>query len=198
MEESVDPRVKKTRRFLREALLQLISEKGFDAITVKDLTQYAEINRATFYQHYYDKFDLLDQNIEDMLLNLVVTVGPKNRDELIGYGEEPSLVYVRLFEFISGNAAFFQIMLGKNGIPSFQTRMLKMIQNFVSETLEEIQPHHEKMLVPKDIFIHYVTYANFGLITYWLENDMHYSAKYMAKQMSNLAFAGAFNAIGLE
>jgi AcrR family transcriptional regulator len=121
MEETVDPRVKKTR-----VLLQLISEKGFDAITVKDLTQYAEINRATFYQHYYDKFDLLDQNIENMLLNLVITVGPKNRDELIGHGEEPSLVYVRLFKFISENAAFFKIMMGKNGIPSFQTRMLKM------------------------------------------------------------------------
>lgn len=57
-EEVKDLRVRRTRKLLREALLDLATEKGFDAITVNDLTERAMINRATFYRHYRDKYEL--------------------------------------------------------------------------------------------------------------------------------------------
>lgn len=55
----LDPRVVRTRQQLREALVSLIEEKGFDALTVQDITDRAELNRATFYLHYQDKQELL-------------------------------------------------------------------------------------------------------------------------------------------
>ncbi|EEL70861.1 hypothetical protein IGA_00005 [Bacillus cereus HuA3-9] len=55
-----DLRVARTKEAIRDALTELINEKGFDSITVKDITARANINRGTFYLHYRDKYDLFD------------------------------------------------------------------------------------------------------------------------------------------
>ena len=64
-EEKLDPRVKRTRQMLDEAFIALLAEKGFDAINVQDITARAGVNRATFYAHFQDKFDLLDYSIRE-------------------------------------------------------------------------------------------------------------------------------------
>ena len=62
-DEKLDPRVKRTRQMLDQAFIELLSEKGFDAIAVQDVTDRAGVNRATFYSHFQDKFALLDYSI---------------------------------------------------------------------------------------------------------------------------------------
>lgn len=61
--EKIDPRVKRTRNLLEQAFMQLIQEKGFQAVTVQDITERAGVNRATFYAHFADKYALLDHRI---------------------------------------------------------------------------------------------------------------------------------------
>jgi len=63
--EKLDPRVKRTRQMLDQAFLELLAEKGFDAISVQDVTARAGVNRATFYAHFPDKFALLDYSIRE-------------------------------------------------------------------------------------------------------------------------------------
>ena len=59
--EPVDRRVRKTRRQLRECLITLLKEKKVQDITVRELTDMADLNRGTFYLHYKDVFDLLEK-----------------------------------------------------------------------------------------------------------------------------------------
>jgi AcrR family transcriptional regulator len=63
--EKLDPRVKRTRQMLDQAFMELLAEKGFDAISVQDVTARAGLNRATFYAHFQDKFALLDYSIRE-------------------------------------------------------------------------------------------------------------------------------------
>jgi AcrR family transcriptional regulator len=63
-ETKVDPRVKRTRALIQQAFGDLLAEKGFQSITVQDITQRAEVNRATFYAHFPDKFALLESHIQ--------------------------------------------------------------------------------------------------------------------------------------
>ena len=58
-QEDTDLRIRRTHKFLQEAIIELINEKGFEAITVGDIAKRAMINRATFYRHYDDKYDLV-------------------------------------------------------------------------------------------------------------------------------------------
>ncbi len=64
-EERVDPRIKRTRQLLLKAFQELLAEKSLEAITVQDISDRATVNRATFYAHFEDKYDLLDQAFEE-------------------------------------------------------------------------------------------------------------------------------------
>lgn len=64
-EENLDPRVRRTRKLLKQAFVEILNEKGFSTMTVQDIADRAEINRATFYAHYADKYELHDQMIRE-------------------------------------------------------------------------------------------------------------------------------------
>lgn len=64
-EEKLDPRVKRTRNLILQSFNELLAEKSFDSISVQDVTDRAQINRATFYKHHFvDKYDLLDHWVQ--------------------------------------------------------------------------------------------------------------------------------------
>ena len=66
MEEKLDPRVKRTRGLILRAFEDLLAEKNFESISVQDVTEKAQINRATFYAHFHDKYALLDHSVSQM------------------------------------------------------------------------------------------------------------------------------------
>ncbi len=70
-EEGLDPRVKRTRHLLRRALVALLAEKGFEEISVQDLAERATVNRVTFYDHFADKYALLDSLIGENFRELL-------------------------------------------------------------------------------------------------------------------------------
>ncbi|HSK87111.1 MAG TPA: TetR family transcriptional regulator [Anaerolineales bacterium] len=65
-EEKLDPRVRRTRSLILQSFEQLLTEKGFESISVQDVTDKAQINRATFYAHFSDKYALLDHAVSQM------------------------------------------------------------------------------------------------------------------------------------
>lgn len=68
----VDPRVMRTRKLIMNAFIHLSKIKHFDSITIKDITEEATINRATFYHHFTDKYELLEQVMnEDMIPKVI-------------------------------------------------------------------------------------------------------------------------------
>jgi AcrR family transcriptional regulator len=90
IEVKTDPRIKRTRAYIGEAFSQLLAEKGFQALSVQDITEKAGVNRTTFYLHFADKYALLDysisqifqQELEKRTLNLCHYT-PKNLRSLI-------------------------------------------------------------------------------------------------------------------
>src|ERR1700732_4536349 len=69
--DRLDPRIRRTRQLLQDALRKMLEQKGFDDITVQDITEAATLNRATFYAHYPDKFALLEELIRVSFLQLL-------------------------------------------------------------------------------------------------------------------------------
>jgi AcrR family transcriptional regulator len=65
-QEKLDPRVKRTRELIQRSFMEIVEEKGFNSISVQDITTHAGINRATFYAHFADKYALLDYAIGEM------------------------------------------------------------------------------------------------------------------------------------
>lgn len=78
VEKGVDPRVKRTRKLLQQALMELFREKSFASISIQDITERATVNRATFYAHFPDKYALLDSIIRESFQMMVASKLPSS------------------------------------------------------------------------------------------------------------------------
>lgn len=72
MEKTNDPRFLRTRKLIMEAFMELVIERDFKNITIKDITERATVNRATFYYHFLDKYELLETAISENVLQGVL------------------------------------------------------------------------------------------------------------------------------
>src|SRR5258708_5715561 len=102
-QNSDDLRVRRTRKLIREALIALIEERSFDAITVGEIAKRAMVSRAAFYRYYHDKYDLVEQLFEEAMHTLMSEIGPASR-HLPGNLDPQHLPepWVKLFEHFAG------------------------------------------------------------------------------------------------
>jgi AcrR family transcriptional regulator len=132
-EEQTDLRIRRTHQFLQEAMIELITVKGFDAITVGDIAERAMINRATFYRHYQDKYDLVAKIFEETTNHLVENMKPLRKDTGHSAMDNPPEIWIQLFEHVAEHARLYRAMLGKNGSPWFAARMREHIIKLILE-----------------------------------------------------------------
>src|SRR5579864_563044 len=88
-QNSGDLRARRTRKLLRDALLELIEERGFDAITVGEIAERAMVSRAAFYRYYQDKYDLVEQIFEEMVATVVREIDPLRHTMISRLGAQP-------------------------------------------------------------------------------------------------------------
>lgn len=123
-----------TRSLIKEAFTVLMKEKGFQTLTVSDITRKAGINRGTFYLHYVDKYDLLEKLEEDLLDDLTEILLKKydnhfdNPKEIIPYQAILSALY-----YVKDDFDFIQVLISKNGDMSFINRFKELLQKSMKE-----------------------------------------------------------------
>ncbi|MED1791866.1 TetR/AcrR family transcriptional regulator [Brevibacillus nitrificans] len=190
----LDPRVMRTRQMLRDALVELIHEQGYEKITVQDIAKRATLNRATFYLHYRDKLDLLEQSSQEILLDLVesMNLSYSKEEKFDIHSEQPHDNFVYLFEHISQNAKLYKVFLSEKNMPHFTSRMQEVLLDFISKGMYNMQPDDQRLTIPREIAERYFAAAFLGVIVWWLEKDMPYSSKYMAAQLLRVAILGPY------
>jgi AcrR family transcriptional regulator len=189
---TTDPRVIRTRKMLRDALMACMQEKGLEGITVRDLTSRAGLYRGTFYLHYRDIYDLLEQSKEEMLQGIreiASRVDPKDFQQA-NWLDEPHPDAVRMFEYYADNAAFFQTILGPKGDASFVDKLKALLAELFRRNFALLRIEEEHMPIPPDYFISYIVSANIGLIQNW-------AAKGMAETPREIAMMAMKMRIGL-
>jgi AcrR family transcriptional regulator len=169
-------RAKRTDKLLLEALLDLAVQKGFAAVTVSDLTKYAGINRATFYRHYEDKFDLLNHYARTVyeLLDSMPDAGLSMPTDVSARPAPSGLVAI--FEHIRANARFYRVMLGANGDPVFADKIRQYVKKRIWRSLPAGLQNNRAV----DLYLSYSSSASIGAVLWWLDHDMPCSAGEMA------------------
>ncbi len=194
-----DRRIQRTKRTIRDTLTSLMEEKGFDGITVKDLTERADINRGTFYIHYRDKYDLLEQSKTEIVAEIekLAASGLKLaaegawKDILEG---KPVPFVSALFEYLKENSDFMRVMLGPTGDPSFQKKLREVIRQRALPILKALGG---QLLVPEHYLTAYVSSAHLGVIQHWLETGMDLPPEEMAGILARLTLLGPGTAAGI-
>jgi AcrR family transcriptional regulator len=189
-----DPRVVRTRQMLRDAFMSLIAERGFEGVTIQDITERATLNRATFYLHYRDKYELLT----DLFETLIADITPLPTDGTLlqsPYDVVPGVA--RVFEHFADHADFYRSLLGSQGVLAFTIRIRDYIADVGRKWLDVPGPGSDSM-VHKEIAINYLASAYLGVITWWLEHNMPYTSEEMAMHLMHLTAAGLHPSLGMQ
>ena len=216
----IDRRSRRTRRMLKEAFFALVLEKGYDGVTIEDITDRADLGRTTFYLHYRDKEELLLESIVAIAEELIARLPPEawrigdgddgGRPVEIGDGTpaaaSPSseavfdAIHV-VFQHAAENIHLYRVFLRGEGARQAQHRLHVIISQKAAELINERVQAVELALqpsLPLDVFCSYFAGALLATITWWLETSAPYSPEQMADMFRRLFFLGGRRALGIE
>ena len=198
MQNLEDLRVRRTRKLLQLALLEAASEKGFAHVTVRDIAERAMVNRATFYRHYEDKYDLLTHYIEELSELIDSNEGEASPgDQALPSLETPPPGLAKLLRHMQANADFYRVMLGKQGDPTFCAQSFRnYIEQGYRRILSSQAPKSDPSRPPIDLTVNYLIHAGIGAIVWWLENDQPCSPEQMAVWLYQLSRASISVSLG--
>lgn len=196
-----DLRIIRTREAIKIALIELLEYQNFDTVTVKDLTTKANINRGTFYAHFQDKYDLMSQYQDEIMMELRSIVHDNYSSVLHSVHVKnivPQKIIISIFSYFRKNKRILRVLFGLNGDSKFQDKMKDFIWETVFQESSEAILNKSRFLVPTEYFISYVTSAHFGIIQKWLSNDCQESPEKMAEIITIMTIKGPMYASGLQ
>lgn len=174
--ESIDRRVRKTRKQLRECLIRLLKEKKVQDITVRELTDMADLNRGTFYLHYKDVFDLLEKTEAGLQheFNLLVL-----KHDAVELKQKPAVIFIEIYTLVYDNADLIEILLGENGDLNFVNRLKTLIRDkCLNDWMEVFRSGNPAAF---DAFFSFIVSGCVGLVQYWLQTGLKETPQQMAK-----------------
>ncbi len=208
----LDRRVQKTRKLLQDALVELVAEKGYESVSIREILDRANVGRSTFYAHFQDKdqllqsiFERLDELFEQhkkLILDAAKNFGTVDKPDL-----SPSLSpTLSLFQFVGQNHRFFRAMLGNQGYGIFARRVYDYVFSHVHgiftqpahadafarlhETFSLQRSHEKYSSLESEIAAHYFVSALMGILVWWVETDMPCTAEEIDKLFRELAMPG--------
>lgn len=190
----IDRRVLRTRRALKDAMLTLVLENGYDGVTVEQITAHADLGRTTFYLHYRDKEDLLLESIRELIDDLVACIRVSE--------VAPILL---AFQHAADNADLYRVILRGEGAYRAVERLRKTIIQTIEALFEEYihalplaEQARIKAALPLEVFTNYFAGSLLGMLTWWLEEARPYEPEEMTDMFRQLFFNGATETLGVE
>ena len=185
MARQQDRRVQRTRKLLRESLISLILEEGYDEISILDITEKANLGRATFYLHFRDKDELLLEVMDQLVVDFFDQVPQLTAAH---WHLEDTKTIIKLFEFAADHYDLYRILtIGKGGITAARQLHRSIAENVKEFLQSEVEALGTETALPIDFIANHFTGSLLAIIYWWLNNDLPYSAEEMAKmfQLAN-------------
>lgn len=180
-----DRRVRRTKKLLTQALTRLLQQKQVSEITVKELTDLADMNRGTFYLYYKDIFDMIEK-IEDELfenLNGIIAL-----QENANVSEQAKPILRDLFAFIDDHQEMCRVLLSPNGDMNFLHRLNGVMREKCLQLYQTTE-----LKAPEDEFDYHYSFIVFGcagIIRSWVNRGCPESAEEMAELTSRMILSG--------
>jgi len=196
--KKLDPRVIRTRRFLRQALVSLIHEKSFESIKVKEITERAMLNKATFYLHYRDKEDLLTRSTYELLEELQAQLAIPE-DEPMEMSKEKIIDYLTLvFTHFLTHADFYNVILNKIGTPPVISAIQEPIYMMAQQWFIYLRDEDSTPIVNEDVVLSFITSGCMGVLQNWFKQEEMDQPEIVAESIYDILVYGTFRVVGLQ
>jgi AcrR family transcriptional regulator len=169
-----DRRVQRTEQLLQNALISLIQEKGYEALSVQDIIDRANVGRATFYAHFDNKEDLLVSRLEGLRLSLQARQREARNNR--ARAEDRLFAYTReMFVHVDEHRAVFRSMVGKRSGAIIQHLFHKMLVDLVREDIKAMTPHRAGREAPQEAVVQLIAGGLFGVVLWWVDGSLKMS-----------------------
>jgi len=169
-----DRRVLHSREVLHRAMIELVLESGYEAVTIKDIVERAGVSRSTFYVHYKSKEDLLTDGMAELRALLVAhqeaALGTK-----AGVGERCLGFSFALFEHAQTYRDIYRVLVGERGSAIIMNRMRSLLADLVSRDLAAIVPKVEQGQIPRSALTQFVVGALMSILAWWMDRKSNIS-----------------------
>jgi AcrR family transcriptional regulator len=194
----LDRRVQKTRQLLQDALVGLISEKGFESVTIQEILDRANVGRSTFYTHFENKYELLHSCFEDFhkLFEQHDTYLSEAKNHSRDLSETDFIL--DLFRFAARNHRLFKALLGKEGIAMFNHPIYDYVLTFIDGTFKKLAPNKKIPALQLEMLAHYVASAFIGTLKWWVDKDMPCTVEEADKYFEQFVMDGIREVLGLR
>ena len=173
MEKTLDRRVLKTRNAIERSFIALLEQKGFDALSVKDIAAHANVGRKTFYLHFHDLYDLLNHVLDKEMAVLSTVCEKKEKQDFA----EGALLWFRYFE---GKRALFVSLFASRKTSAFRERLRSLV-------MEDLRSKSKRMGVPLDeVDRHFFGMAIIGIIEGIMLGHISADADQIARRVGSL------------
>ncbi len=186
----VDPRVRRTRRLLREAMVSLIIEKDYGAISIKDVTDRAEVAYITFFRHFESLDELLMEVLDEGLAEL------RGHIETLAKQSETSALETEgrlIFEYIQQKADLFRILFKSQSVTRIRKKIVQTIAGIFQQSCAPLA--RSKSQVAINIMSNHIATSLLALIEWWLDNKMNPSPAEMGKVYKSLIIDSTVGAV---
>lgn len=183
-----DRRIRKTQRLLKESLLELMEKKDIKNISVKDITELADLNRGTFYLHYADTYSLL-QEMETEVLNDFQNMVNGYREAFKKASLMP--VIIPIIQYIEENKKICKILFENSSSNDFVNRFHTLILRNGTAIIKEQYPNARDVTL--NYFLEFITYGLTGVLKQWLNTDMQEPKEEVAEFVDKVIMGTAKN-----
>ena len=181
-----DRRVRRTKKLLTQALTRLLQEKQVNEITVRELTDLADMNRGTFYLYYKDIFDMLEK-IEDSMFAALDVIMERHEKDALAADTKPILL--DLFNFIQENKEMSRVLLSVNGDMNFLHRLNEVVREKCRSAWLTLRNGRDEDTF--DYHYSFVVFGCAGVIRAWVNRDCPESAEEMAELSDRMIRRGS-------
>ncbi|MFT3894333.1 MAG: TetR/AcrR family transcriptional regulator [Anaerolineales bacterium] len=181
MREKNDRQSQRTRQALGDALLELMMEKGYRAVSIKDIIDRANVGRSTFYAHYADKDELFENQLNRMVEMLIQHTPPSIMER------NPFFPSLGLFQHVQQQWKLYKLLSWEAG----NTLHINHLQKSISDQIEQrIKADEKNYELPIPVLANFLAGSLLSLLKWWLDNKMEYSPEQMDEMFRKLALPG--------
>lgn len=190
-----DRRVRKSKAAIKKAFIQLLDDSQIERITIRQISDKADINRGTFYLNYDDKYALLEEMEDEQIADLKklvdirkVNLAQKTAEEFIEIFSNE--VIKKVIIHISENIEFYHAILNLDRTSKIEERITDMILSNINYLIGE---NNTVYGVPDDYYLRYVSGALMSMVKYWVHDENRVSIEELVQYIVTISTRGTLS-----
>ncbi|MEB7065288.1 TetR/AcrR family transcriptional regulator C-terminal domain-containing protein [Mammaliicoccus sciuri] len=187
-----DRRVRKSKRAIKQAFIQLLKENNLDRITIQQISDIADVNRGTFYLNYEDKYALLDEMENEQIEKIKgfvdirkMDLSTKTSDRFIE--DFANKIIKNVITHIEHNIEFYQVILNLERKSQIEEQLADIVRSNIKHLIGD---KDNVFGIPENYYLSYVVGSMMSMIKYWVSDENRVSVEELVNYVSTIASTG--------